>query len=154
MAKILEGELIAKNVKVAIVVSRFNEIITKSLLDGACNALTRHGVADDAITVIWVPGAFEIPLASKKAAESGTYSAVITLGAVIQGDTPHFDQVVNGVTSGVARVSLDTGVPVVYGVLTTNTVDQAMDRAGIKLGNKGAEAAVTAIEMINLIQKI
>ncbi|MGL1901555.1 MAG: 6,7-dimethyl-8-ribityllumazine synthase [Fibrobacterales bacterium] len=154
MAKIVEGELIAQNVQIAIVVSRFNEIITKSLLDGACNSLTRHGISDDSITIIWVPGAFEIPLASQKAATSGKFAAVITLGAVIQGDTPHFDQVVSGVTSGVAKVSLDTGVPVVYGVLTTNTVDQAMDRAGIKLGNKGAEAAVTAIEMINLIKKI
>ncbi len=154
MAKIVEGELIAQNAKIAIIISRFNEVITKSLLDGAINSLTRHGVADDSISVIWVPGAFEIPLASQKAATSGSYDAVITLGAVIQGDTPHFDQVVAGVTSGVAKVSLDTGVPVIFGVLTTNTVDQAMDRAGIKLGNKGAEAAVTAIEMINLLKKI
>ena len=154
MAKIVEGELVAQNISVAIVISRFNEVITKSLLEGAINTLTRHGVSEEAISVMWVPGAFEIPLVCKKAATSGKFDAIITLGAVIQGDTPHFDQVVGGVTSGVAQVSLDTGVPVIFGVLTTNTVDQAMDRAGIKLGNKGAEAATTAIEMINLLKKI
>lgn len=149
----VEGFLNGQGQKIAIIAARFNEIVTEKLVDGALDCLNRHGVNVEDIPVAWVPGCFEIPLVAQKYAQLD-YDAVITIGAVIRGDTPHFDQVVGGVTSGVAKVSLDSNKPVIYGVLTTDTVDQAMDRSGLKAGNKGWEAALTAIEMINLIKKI
>ena len=142
----------ASSHKVAIVVGRFNEFIGSKLLEGAKDALVRHGASEDDITVAWVPGAFEIPLVAKKLASSNNYDAVICLGAVIRGATPHFDVVASEVSKGVANVSLETGVPVIFGVLTTDTIEQAIERAGTKAGNKGFEAGVTAIEMINLLK--
>lgn len=152
--KIYEGKLIAKNNKYGIVVGRFNEFIGGKLLSGALDALQRHGVTEDNIEIAWVPGAFEIPLAAKKMAGSGKYSAVICLGAVIKGATPHFDYVSSEVTKGIASVSLETGVPVIFGVLTTDTIEQAIERAGTKSGNKGYDAACTAIEMVNLFDEL
>jgi 6,7-dimethyl-8-ribityllumazine synthase len=149
-----EGKLIGDGLKVGIVVSRFNEFITNKLLDGALDALRRHGVDDESIDIAWTPGAFEIPLVSKKMATSKKYDAIIALGAVIRGDTPHFDYVANEVSKGIAKISVDYDVPVIFGVLTTDTVEQAIMRAGTKSGNKGFEAAVTAIEMANLIKEI
>lgn len=152
--KIYEGKLIAEGKKFGIVVSRFNEFITNKLLEGALDALKRHGALNEDIEIAWVPGAFEIPLIAKKMAESKRYNAVIALGAVIRGETPHFDYVANEVSKGIAKISLDTEVPVIFGVLTTDTIEQAIVRAGTKGGNKGFEAAVTAIEMANLIDEI
>lgn len=152
--KIYEGKLIAEGKKFGIVVSRFNEFITGKLLEGALDALKRHGALNEDIEIAWVPGAFEIPLIAKKMAESKRYNAVIALGAVIRGETPHFDYVANEVSKGIAKISLDTEVPVIFGVLTTDTIEQAIVRAGTKGGNKGFEAAVTAIEMANLIDEI
>ncbi|MGD9569902.1 MAG: 6,7-dimethyl-8-ribityllumazine synthase [Sedimentibacter sp.] len=152
--KIYEGKLIAKNNKYGIVVGRFNEFIGGKLLTGALDALKRHGVSEDNIEIAWVPGAFEIPLAAKKMAGSSKYSAVICLGAVIKGATPHFDFVSSEVSKGIANVSLETGVPVIFGVLTTDTIEQAIERAGTKSGNKGYDAAVTAIEMVNLFEEM
>ncbi len=152
--KTFEGQLITKDKKYAIVVGRFNEFIGSKLLSGAIDAFKRHGAKEDEIELIWVPGAFEIPLVAKKAAKSGNYDAVVCLGAVIKGSTPHFDYVSSEVTKGVATVSLETEIPVVFGVLTTDTIEQAIERAGTKAGNKGAEAAITAIEMVDLIDKI
>lgn len=152
--KIYEGKLIAKNNKYGIIVGRFNEFIGGKLLTGALDALKRHGVTEDNIEIAWVPGAFEIPLTAKKMADSGRYSAVICLGAVIKGATPHFDYVSSEVTKGIANVSLETGVPVIFGVLTTDTIEQAIERAGTKAGNKGYDAAITAIEMVNLFDEI
>lgn len=152
--KVYEGKLISKDKKYGIVVGRFNEFIGGKLLAGALDALKRHGVTEDEIEVSWVPGAFEIPLIAKKMAENGKYSAVICLGAVIRGSTPHFDYVSSEVTKGVAHVSLETGIPVIFGVLTTDSIEQAIERAGTKAGNKGFDAAVTAIEMVNLIGEI
>lgn len=149
-----EGKLIGDGLKVGLVVSRFNEFITNKLLDGALDALRRHGVDDESIDIAWTPGAFEIPLITKKMATSKKYDAIIALGAVIRGDTPHFDYVANEVSKGVAKISVDYDVPVIFGVLTTDTVEQAIMRAGTKSGNKGFEAAVTAIEMANLIKEI
>ncbi|MEG6565598.1 6,7-dimethyl-8-ribityllumazine synthase [Thermoanaerobacterium saccharolyticum] len=149
-----EGKLIGNGLKVGIVVSRFNEFITNKLLDGALDALRRHGVYDESIDIAWTPGAFEIPLITKKMATSKKYDAIIALGAVIRGDTPHFDYVANEVSKGVAKISVDYDVPVIFGVLTTDTVEQAIMRAGTKSGNKGFEAAVTAIEMANLMKEI
>lgn len=149
-----EGKLIGDGLKVGLVVSRFNEFITNKLLDGALDALRRHGVDDESIDIAWTPGAFEIPLITKKMATSKKYDAIIALGAVIRGDTPHFDYVANEVSKGVAKISVDYNVPVIFGVLTTDTVEQAIMRAGTKSGNKGFEAAVTAIEMANLIKEI
>ncbi len=149
-----EGNFDAKGLKVNIVVGRFNEFVGSKLLDGAIDALTRHGMDENNIEVTWVPGAFEIPLVAKKVAKSGKYDAVITLGAVIRGSTPHFDYVANEVTKGVANVSLDTEVPVVFGVLTTDTIEQAIERSGTKAGNKGYDAAMSAIEMANLFKSI
>ena len=154
MPKTLEGKLVSKGKKYGIVVSRFNEFISNKLLAGALDALNRHGVGDDLITVAWTPGAFEIPLVAKKMAESGKVDAVIAVGAVIRGGTPHFDYVANEVSKGVAQVSLATGVPVLFGVLTTDTIEQAIERAGTKAGNKGFDAAVAAIEMVNLMEQI
>ncbi len=152
--KILEGKLIAKDLKFGIVVGRFNEFIGGKLLDGAIDAIKRHGGAEADIEISWVPGAFEIPLVAKKLAKSGRYDAVICLGAVIRGATPHFDYVSGEVTKGVALVGLETEIPTIFGVLTVDTIEQAIERAGTKAGNKGFEAAVTAIEMANLLKNI
>ena len=149
----IEGFYTGKGLKIAIVAARFNEIVTKQLVGGVIDCLNRHEVNTNEIPIAWVPGCFEIPIAAQKYAELD-YDAVICIGAVIRGDTPHFDQVVGGVTNGVAKIALDSGKPIIYGVLTTDTVDQAMDRAGLKAGNKGWEAALTAIEMINLLKQI
>lgn len=154
MKKVIEGNLIGTGLKVAIVAGRFNEFITSKLLSGAEDALKRHGVNEDDITILWVPGAFEIPLAAKKLADKGTFDAVITLGAVIRGATPHFDYVSSEVAKGVANTALQSGVPVIFGVLTTDSIEQAIERAGTKAGNKGYEAAVTAIEMSNLYKSL
>ncbi|MCL4516682.1 MAG: 6,7-dimethyl-8-ribityllumazine synthase [Firmicutes bacterium] len=154
MARVLEGKLIATGLKFAIVISRFNELIGNKLLSGAMDALVRHGAADGEITVAWVPGAFEIPMVAQKLASSGKYNAVICLGAVIRGATPHFDYVAAEVSKGIAKVGLDTGVPVIFGVLTTDTIEQAVERAGAKAGNKGWDAAVAAIEMANLAKAL
>lgn len=154
MPKMIEGSLVSKGKKYGIVVSRFNEFISNKLLGGALDALTRHGVSDGEIAVAWVPGAFEIPVAVKRMADSGKYDAVIALGAVIRGSTPHFDYVANEVSKGVAHVSLSSNVPVLFGVLTTDTIEQAIERAGTKAGNKGFDAAVAAIEMVNLMEQI
>ncbi|MBB6216773.1 6,7-dimethyl-8-ribityllumazine synthase [Anaerosolibacter carboniphilus] len=151
--KIYEGKLIAQGLKFGIIVGRFNEFIGGKLLSGALDALKRHGVEEKDVEIAWVPGAFEIPLVAKKMATSQKYHGVICLGAVIRGATPHFDYVSNEVTKGVASVSLETGVPVIFGVLTTDTIEQAIERAGTKAGNKGYEAAVTAIEMANLLKE-
>ncbi|MDF2949292.1 MAG: Riboflavin synthase [Sedimentibacter sp.] len=152
--KIYEGKLIAKNNKYGIVVGRFNEFIGGKLLSGSLDALKRHGVTEDNIEIAWAPGAFEIPLIAKKMAGSGKYGAVICLGAVIKGATPHFDFVSSEVSKGIANASLETGVPVIFGVLTTDTIEQAIERAGTKSGNKGYDAAVTAIEMVNLFDEM
>ncbi|MGP4082135.1 6,7-dimethyl-8-ribityllumazine synthase [Pseudalkalibacillus sp. R45] len=150
MGTTFEGNLIGTGLKVGIVVGRFNEFITGKLLSGAEDALKRHGISEQDIDVAWVPGAFEIPLIAKKMVESGKYDAVITLGTVIRGSTPHFDYVCNEVAKGVSSLSLNTGTPVIFGVLTTDSIEQAVERAGTKAGNKGWEAAVSAIEMGNL----
>ena len=150
--KVLEGKLTAEGLRIGIVAARFNEFITNKLVSGAVDALTRHGASAENMTMAWVPGAFEIPLAAQKMANSGKFDAVICLGAVIRGSTPHFDYVSNEVTKGVAHVGLQTGVPTVFGVLTTDTIEQAIERAGTKAGNKGFDAAMTAIEMANLIK--
>ena len=146
-----EGQLVARDFKFAIVVSRFNEFISKSLLSGAMDSLTRHEASADNIDVAWVPGSFEIPLVASRLAASGKYDAVICLGAVIRGNTPHFDYVAAEVSKVIARVGLDTGVPVAFGIITADTLEQAVDRAGAKAGNKGWQAALTAIEMANLL---
>jgi 6,7-dimethyl-8-ribityllumazine synthase len=151
--KVYEGKLIAQGQKFGIVVGRFNEFIGGKLLSGALDGLKRHGVNEEDIEIAWVPGAFEIPLVAKKMAKSKKYDGVICLGAVIRGATPHFEYVSSEVTKGVAHVSLDTEVPVVFGVLTTDSIEQAIERAGTKAGNKGYEAAVTAIEMSNLLRE-
>lgn len=152
--KTLEGKLTAKNMKIAIVVSRFNEFITSKLLSGCVDCLIRHEAADEDLTVAWVPGAFEIPMAAKKLAESGKYDAVICLGAVIRGATPHFDYVCAEASKGIAQVSMQTGVPVAFGVLTTENIQQAVERAGTKAGNKGVDCAMTAMEMVNLFKEM
>ncbi|MBS3232912.1 6,7-dimethyl-8-ribityllumazine synthase [Staphylococcus aureus] len=149
-----EGKLIGKDLKVAIVVSRFNDFITGRLLEGAKDTLIRHDVNEDNIDVAFVPGAFEIPLVAKKLASSGNYDAVITLGCVIRGATSHYDYVCNEVAKGVSKVNDQTNVPVTFGILTTESIEQAVERAGTKAGNKGAEAAVSAIEMANLLKSI
>ena len=150
--KVLEGKLTAEGLRVGIVAARFNEFITNKLVSGAIDALTRHGASEENLTMAWVSGAFEIPLVAQKMAGSGKFDAVICLGAVIRGSTPHFDYVSNEVTKGVAHVGLQTGVPTVFGVLTTDTIEQAIERAGTKAGNKGFDAAMTAIEMSNLLK--
>lgn len=152
--KTLEGKLTAQNMKIAIVVARFNEFITSKLLSGCIDCLIRHEAADEDLTVAWVPGAFEIPMAAKKLAESGKYDAVICLGAVIRGATPHFDYVCAEASKGIAQVSMQTGVPVAFGVLTTENIQQAVERAGTKAGNKGVDCAMTAMEMVNLFKEM
>jgi 6,7-dimethyl-8-ribityllumazine synthase len=151
--KMYEGKLVAQGLKFGIIVGRFNEFIGGKLLGGAIDALKRHGVEESEIEIAWVPGAFEIPLAAKKMAKSNKYDAVICLGAVIRGATPHFDYVAGEVSKGIASVSLETEVPVIFGVVTTDTIEQAIERAGTKAGNKGYDAAVTAIEMANLLKQ-
>ncbi len=152
--KVLEGKLVADNMKIAIVASRFNEFIVSKLVSGAEDCLLRHEVGPDDITLAWVPGAFEIPLTAKKMAESGKYDAVICLGAVIRGATSHYDYVCNEVSKGIAQVSLATGVPVMFGVVTTENIEQAIERAGTKAGNKGYDCALSAIEMVRLMREI
>ena len=149
-----EGNLIGTGLKVGIVVSRFNELLSGRLLSGARDALTRHDVAEDDVDVAWVPGGFEIPLVSKQMADSGRYDVVIALGVIIRGGTPHFDYVASEVAKGVAKASLDSGVPVMFGVITADTIEQAVERAGTKAGNKGWDAALGAIEMANLRKAI
>lgn len=154
MTNIIEGMLTVNNEKFCIVIARFNEFIGSKLLSGAVDELVRHGAKKENIDVIWCPGAFEIPLIAKKAAKTGKYNAIITLGAVIKGSTSHYDYVCAEVSKGVASVGLETGVPVIFGVLTCDNIEQAIERAGTKAGNKGADAAKSAIEMANLISKI
>lgn len=152
--KTLEGNLVSKEIRVGIVVARFNEFITSKLLGGTMDGLLRHNVADDDIHVAWVPGAFEIPLVASKMAKSGKYDAVICLGAVIRGATSHYDYVCNEVSKGVASISLENDIPVMFGVLTTDNIEQAIERAGSKAGNKGYDCALGAIEMVNLLREI
>lgn len=149
-----EGNLIGTNLKIGIVVSRFNGFITTRLLDGALDSLKRHGVNLEDVDVFWTPGAFEIPATAKRIAEKGKFDAIVCIGAVIRGATPHFDYVANESAKGIAQISLNSGLPVIYGVITTDTIEQAIERAGTKSGNKGAEAAVAAIEMANLYRQI
>jgi 6,7-dimethyl-8-ribityllumazine synthase len=152
--KIYEGNLVANELKFGIVVARFNEFITNKLLSGALDALQRHGVSEENISVAWVTGAFEIPLVAKKMAESKKYDGVICLGAVIRGSTPHFDYVCAEVSKGVAQIGLSTGTPTIFGVITSDTIEQAIERAGTKAGNKGFDAAVSAVEMANLLSSM
>ncbi|MDU4696813.1 MAG: 6,7-dimethyl-8-ribityllumazine synthase [Paenibacillus sp.] len=154
MANVFEGHLVSEGLKYAIVVGRCNEFITSKLLSGALDALKRHGAKEEEINVAWVPGAFEIPFAAQKLAESGKYDAVITLGTVIRGSTTHYDYVCNEVAKGVAAVGLKTGVPTIFGVVTTENIEQAIERAGTKAGNKGWDAAMAAIEMANLTKQL
>lgn len=154
VSQLHEGMLLGKGLKVAVVISRFNEFITRKLLEGAQDALRRHDVNNEDVDITWVPGAFEIPLIAKKLAGTGKYDAVICLGAVIRGGTPHFDYIAAEVTKGIAAVSLESGLPVIYGVITADTLEQAIERAGTKAGNRGFEAAVNAIEMANLVRNI
>ena len=154
MVKIVEGNLISKGKKFGVIASRFNDFMTKDLVSGCLDTLTRHGAQDADLTVVWVPGAFEIPFIAKKMADSKKYDAIITLGAVIRGNTPHFDYVAGEVSKGVAQVGLNSSIPVIFGVLTVDSIEQAIERAGTKSGNKGSEAAKTAIEMVNLISSI
>lgn len=154
MAQIYEGKLIAKGLRFAVIVARFNEFITSKLLSGAMDGLLRHEAAVEDIDTIWVPGAFEIPLVAQKLAKSKKYDAVICLGTVIRGSTSHYDVVCSEVSKGVAHVGLETGVPTIFGVLTTETIEQAIERAGTKAGNKGFDAAMSAIEMANLLKNI
>lgn len=152
--RILEGSFAAKNMKIGIVAARFNEFITSKLVSGALDGLKRHEVSEEDIDIAWVPGAFEIPLVASKMAQSGKYDAVICLGAVIRGSTSHYDYVCNEVSKGIAQVSLSAGVPVLFGVLTTENIEQAIERAGTKSGNKGYECACGAIEMVNLLHQL
>ncbi len=154
MAKIIQGDLAGRGLKLGIVAARFNDFITSRLLDGALDALQRHGVAENDIEIVKVPGSYEIPLAAKMLAQSKKYSAVICLGAVIRGATPHFEYVSAEVSKGVAAVSMETGLPVIFGVLTTDTIEQAIERAGTKSGNKGWDAALSAIEMANIMKQM
>ncbi len=154
MSALYEGSLLGKGLKFGIVVSRFNEFFTNKLLDGAEDALLRHDVSEDDIEIAWVPGAFEIPLVAKKLAQTGKYDAIICLGAVVRGETPHFEYVASEVSKGIARVSQETGIPVTYGIITADTLEQAIERAGTKAGNRGFDAATDAIEMANLLKNI
>ena len=152
--RVLEGNVVASGIKIGIVAARFNEFIVSKLIGGAQDACIRHGVADDDIDLAWVPGAFEVPMVAKKMAESGRYDAVLCLGAVIKGSTSHYDYVCAEVSKGVAMVALETGVPTLFGVLTTDNIEQAIERAGTKAGNKGYDVACSAIEMVNLMKNI
>ena len=154
MGKIFEAQLIGTQLKIGVVVGRFNEFITAKLLDGALDGLKRHGVAEENIDIAWVPGAFEVPLIAKKMAEANKYDAIIGLGTVIRGSTTHYDYVCNEAAKGIASVSLSTGVPIIFGIVTTETIEQAIERAGTKVGNKGYDSAVSAIGMANLSKLI
>jgi 6,7-dimethyl-8-ribityllumazine synthase len=154
MKKVYQGALLAQGLKFALVVSRFNEFISSRLLDGAQDALLRHGAKEEDIEMAWTPGSFEIPLVAQKLAESKKYDAIICLGAIIRGGTPHFDYVAAEASKGIAKVSLDTGVPVIFGIITADTLEQAIERAGVKEGNMGTKAAVGAIEMANLLKNL
>jgi len=154
MARIIQGKLDATGCRFAIVISRFNSFIGDRLLNGALDALERHGAAQDDITTVWVPGSFEIVLAAKKLALAHKHDAVICLGALLQGDTPHFEYLSSAVTKGIANVSLESGIPVIYGILTCNTLEQAIDRAGVKSGNRGFDAALSAIEMVQVLKQL
>ncbi|HIE33479.1 MAG TPA: 6,7-dimethyl-8-ribityllumazine synthase [Thermodesulfobacteriaceae bacterium] len=154
MPKEIQGEYRGEGLKFGIVVGRFNSFISKELLKGALDAFMRHGVKEEDLTVVWVPGSFEIPLVAKKMAQSGNYNGVVCLGAIIRGATPHFEYVASECAKGIAQASLETGVPIIFGVLTTDTIEQAVERAGTKAGNKGFEAAMAALEMANLISKL
>jgi len=154
MIKTIEGQLVVSGKKFGLVTSRFNEFITGKLLEGAIDALTRHGVSEKEMEVVWVPGSFEIPYAASRMAKSGKYDAIICLGTVIRGDTPHFDYIAGEVAKGIAKISLDTGIPTIFGVITADTLEQAIERAGTKAGNKGRDAALAAIEMVNLFDKM
>ena len=154
MSKFFEGMLLGNGLRFGMVVSRFNEFVTKKLLEGAQDALLRHGVDEKDVDIAWVPGSFEIPLAAKKLAETNSYDAIICLGAVIRGATPHWEYIAAEVTKGIAKLNLDTGLPISYGIITADTLEQAIERAGTKAGNKGFDAAVDAIEMVNLLKSI
>lgn len=154
MIKTIEGKLTVENENFCIIVSRFNEFISSKLLSGAIDELVRHGVKKENVTVVWSPGAFEIPILAKKCAQSGNYNAIIALGAIIKGSTAHFDYVSAELSKGIASVSLETGIPVIFGVLTTDNIEQAIERAGTKAGNKGSDAAKSAIEMANLLKLV
>lgn len=152
--KVIKGSMISKNKKFGIVVSRFNEFVSSKLLDGAQDTLVKHGVKDEDISVIWVPGSFEIPMVAKKMASSGKFDGIICLGAIIRGETPHFDFIAAEAAKGVASVAMDSDVPCIFGVITTDNLEQALDRAGTKSGNKGRDAAMTAIEMCNIYDEM
>ena len=152
--KVFEGKVVSENIKIGVVAARFNEFIVSKLVGGALDGLKRHGVDENAVDIAWVPGAFEIPLIAKKMAECGKYDAVICLGAVIRGSTSHYDYVCNEVSKGIATVSMNAGIPVMFGILTTDNIEQAIERAGTKAGNKGYDCALGAIEMVNLIREI
>ncbi|MBN2831604.1 MAG: 6,7-dimethyl-8-ribityllumazine synthase [Candidatus Omnitrophica bacterium] len=154
MVKVVEGNLIAKGKKFGIVASRFNDFMTKELVSGCTDTLLRHGVLEQDLTITWVPGAFEIPLVAEKMAKSKSYDAVICLGTVIRGATPHFDYIASEVAKGIARASSETGLPVIFGIITADTIEQAVERSGTKDGNKGRDAALSAIEMANILEKI
>jgi 6,7-dimethyl-8-ribityllumazine synthase len=154
MGRLYEGRFDARGRQIALVASRFNEFFTRELVAGAMDALRRHGVAEEMVDVAWVPGSFEIPMAARRLARTGRYGAVVCLGCLIQGDTPHFQYIASEVTKGVAQVGLETGVPTAFGVITADTLDQAIERAGTKAGNKGADAAMAALEMIDLFASI
>lgn len=154
MVKVIQGDLVCKAKKFAIVASRFNEFITSKLIDGAVDTFLRHGAKDEEVETYWVPGSFEIPLLAAKLAKTKRFDAVICLGTIIRGQTPHFDYIASEVAKGIAKVGLDSGIPVLFGVITADTIEQAVERAGTKEGNKGRDAALSAIEMVNLINKI
>ncbi len=153
MAKVIEGDLKGDGLKVGIVISRYNDFITSNLLEGSKDALIRHGVSEDDLEIAWVPGAFEIPMVAEKMVNTSKYDGVICLGAVIRGDTPHFEYVSSEVSKGIAKIGLDADIPVTFGILTTDTIEQAVERAGTKAGNKGFEAAVSMLEMANLFRE-
>jgi len=154
LPKVVEGQLTAQGLRFAIVVSRFNSLVTQRLLEGALDALRRHGADENAITVVYVPGSFEIPLVAKRLAQSGAFDAVICLGCILRGDTPHFEYVASEAAKGIAQVALETSVPTIFGVVTADTLEQALERAGAKAGNRGFEAAMTAMEMANLMRQL
>jgi len=154
MAKIIEGNLIAKGKKFAIIASRFNDFVTKELISGCLDTLIRHGASDEDLAVTWVPGAFEVPTVAQRMAKSKAYDALICLGVIIRGSTPHFEYIASEAAKGIARVSQDTGLPVIFGIITADTIEQAIERAGAKEGNKGRDAALNAIEMVNLLAQL
>lgn len=154
MVKVVKGQLVAVGKRFGIVGARFNELVTEKLIDGAVDTLLRHGVKEGEVEVVWAPGSFEIPSVAQKMAKSRKYNAVICLGAIIRGATPHFEYIASEVAKGIAKISLDTGIPVIFGVITTDNLEQALERAGVKSGNKGRDAALSAIEMVNLFEEM